>query len=318
MKKITIALAIYKPNPGWLAQQLTSLNEQTYPNIELFIMDDCPEEPVSMKLLTNHLTNIPFHYHQNEQNLGSTKTFEKLTKLADGDYIAYCDQDDIWEKDKLTILVNELEKTSALLVFSDVTIIDRNDAMIADSMKKLRKQHHFYSGSDLANKLLVKNFVTGCTMLIRSDIAKAAIPFPDEMIHDHYLALCCAISGNIHFVNLPLVRYRQHNHNQTGILNKVFDKATYLNEHILPFDHTLAMLQQRFQTNTKLVDYLVSLRVWLKHRTIWWQKYDQESLQYLWRNRHLNLPTTYFELILARLPKPCFDLALYMIKKSWI
>lgn len=42
---------------------------------------------------------------QNKKNIGSNKTFELLTSIADGDYIAYCDQDDIWEQPSIHFFI---------------------------------------------------------------------------------------------------------------------------------------------------------------------------------------------------------------------
>ena len=44
---VSILLAVYKPNEAWFIEQLISLNEQTYENIELLVYDDCPDFPSS-------------------------------------------------------------------------------------------------------------------------------------------------------------------------------------------------------------------------------------------------------------------------------
>ena len=91
--------------------------------------------------------------------------------------------------EKLKILKNEIEQTGALLVCSDMYVIDGKGHQTADSITKVRRHHVFLSGTGLADKLLFRNFVTGCTMLMRTNIAKAAISFCPYMVHDHYLAL---------------------------------------------------------------------------------------------------------------------------------
>ena len=64
----------------------------------------------------------------------------------------------------------------------------------------------------------MSNFVTGCAMMVKKDIAKKAIPFEETLIHDQWISIIAAINGKIEFINKPLVRYRQHSFNQTGIL----------------------------------------------------------------------------------------------------
>ena len=60
--------------------------------------------------------------------LGSNRTFERLTEEAEGEYFAYCDQDDVWLPEKLAVLQEALEREKALLVCSDMYIIDGGGA----------------------------------------------------------------------------------------------------------------------------------------------------------------------------------------------
>ena len=73
-----------------------------------------------------------------------------------------------------------------------MAIIDENGNQTADSITKVRRHHVFRSGEGLAPKLLISNFVTGCTTLIDANAAREAVPFCPYMVHDHYLAVWCA------------------------------------------------------------------------------------------------------------------------------
>lgn len=97
---VSILMAVYKPNKKWIVEQLDSLNEQTYENIELLVYDDCPEFPISEELIGKYITNFSYVVVSGTKNEGSNKAFEELTKIANGEFFAYCDQDDIWEKEK--------------------------------------------------------------------------------------------------------------------------------------------------------------------------------------------------------------------------
>ena len=108
-----------------------------------------------------------------------------------------------------------MERTGALLVCSDMYVMDGEGRVKADSITKVRRHHRFRSGSGLAKDLLFSNFVTGCTMLISASESKDAVPFCPYYIHDQYLALFCAEHGKVQSVLLPLIRYRIHCNNQT-------------------------------------------------------------------------------------------------------
>ena len=67
----------------------------------------------------------------NEVTLGSTKNFEKAILRCSGDAIALCDQDDIWQKDKLERMAQVLESEPDVGgVFSDALLIDENSQPI--------------------------------------------------------------------------------------------------------------------------------------------------------------------------------------------
>jgi glycosyltransferase involved in cell wall biosynthesis len=120
---VSILLAVYKPNETWLIEQLISLNEQTYENIELLVYDDCPNYPVKEYTIKQYITKFSYTLIRGSENKGSNKAFEELTKQGNGDFFAYCDQDDIWESEKIEFLIDLIKKENAVLGYSDMFII---------------------------------------------------------------------------------------------------------------------------------------------------------------------------------------------------
>ena len=224
---VSILLAVYKPNEKWLIEQLVSLNEQSYNNLELLVYDDCPEHPVNEELFNSNITNFSFKIIRRLENKGSNIAFEELTRVGNGEYFAYCDQDDIWEKDKISLMMEKFDEEYVTLVCSDLSIIDENSKKTHESIRDIRKRIIYKSGYGLAKDLLISNFVTGCAMIVRKDIAIKAIPFLDELVHDQWIAIIAALNGKIEFIDKQLIRYRQHSNNQTGILKDVYDKKSY-------------------------------------------------------------------------------------------
>ena len=49
-KQVDILLAVYNPNEEYLIKQLISLNNQTYPNLKLYIFDDCIKKRCNLDL----------------------------------------------------------------------------------------------------------------------------------------------------------------------------------------------------------------------------------------------------------------------------
>lgn len=270
---ISILMAVYEPNMNWLREQLCSLNAQTYPNLRLYVRDDC-SPTVSFEeiqsCVQDCISAFEFVIMRNEKNIGSNKTFEQLTREAEGDCFAYCDQDDVWLPEKLEILLEELKNTDALLVCSDMYIIDGEGKVVADSITKVRRHHQFLTGNHLSSHLIFSNFVTGCTMLIRASVAKDAMPFCPYYIHDQYLALFCSERGKIVSVRKPLIQYRIHGNNQTMDMVGVEDKKSYLNVRIGLVQHRLLWLKSHFDGSAEFQKALEEGLIWTNAREKNW------------------------------------------------
>lgn len=316
---ISILMAVYEPRMDWLRQQLASLNEQTYPNLRLYIRDDCsptvPYEQIQ-SCVQDCITRFPYVITRNEKNLGSNATFELLTKEAEGDLFAYCDQDDVWLPEKLTVLQKAMERERAVLVCSDMYIIDGDGKQVADSITKVRRHHVFRSGTDLTRGLLTSNFVTGCTMLVQSDAAKRAIPFCPYMVHDHYIALCCAAEGMVYSSPERTIRYRIHGGNQTGIMSGVRDKESYLNVRIGAVEEKLRWLEKYFPYHDDLNKSIHRRLRWVHARKENWQKKGHAGE--LWQLRDCGRQVTLYEILAARLPEKLFMRTINLARKNVI
>ena len=313
--KVSVLLSVYKPNPAWLKEQLISLNKQTYGNIELAVYDDCPSAPLDEEVLKQHITAFPYTLIRGEKNIGSTASFAKLTEIAAGDYISYCDQDDIWCEDKIERMVNVLSETSSPLVCSDMYIIDKDGNKTANSITEIRKRHIFYDGEGLAERLVLKNFVTGCALMIKSDIAKSALPFPNEFVHDEWLAICAALQGKIEVIREPLLGYRQHGKNQTGVLFGVFDKESYFSERILKYSERTKVLKSRLY-ETSLREMLDGLTEFYSARERYFRKASLSDMKIMLRYKKYGKSAVYLELLMKLMPKWLFKKVINGIKSG--
>lgn len=317
--QISILMAVYEPRMDWLRAQLQSLNAQTYPDLRLYLRDDC-SPTVSYEdieeCVRECITHFPYTLARNEENLGSNGTFERLTREADGELFAYCDQDDIWLPEKLTLLQETMQRENALLVCSDMYVIDGAGRQTADSITKVHRHHVFRSGTDLAEGLLSRNFVTGCTMLVRADSARRAVPFCPYMVHDHYIALCCAAEGRVYSSPEKTIRYRIHGSNQTGTMAGVESKSDYLRVRIRGAEDKLRWLEANFPYRESLRD-AIRLRIrWMTAREENWKGIGHAGA--LWRLRRCGRQISIYELIAARLPQWLFMRTIDLARRNVI
>ena len=310
---ICILLATYEPRLDWLRELLLSLNGQTYPNLFLRVRDDGSARPTFEAVCTligSTVTAFPYAIERNETNLGSNRTFELLTAEGSGAYFAYCDQDDLWLPEKLSVLAEILDRTGAGLACSDVIPVDEGGKPLANSITEIRPRHVFRCGVGLAPELVYRNFVMGCTMLIRGDIAKAALPFAQNMVHDHYLAFYTAREHGIEVAPRPLVQYRLHEGNQTGVLVRVHTKEEYLTLYLQPFCRRVAELRDRFPE-----DVPEEAARWADARVAN-AAHRAGGFRALFALRRVNRAATLFELLALRFPEPLFRLVVGLIQRG--
>ena len=92
---VCVLLSAYKPDLKFFAEQLDSIDKQTFP-LTLLVRNDCPESDSLERFIQAHITKNAYRYYHGDNNLGYVKSFEALLSLAEGDYVVLCDQDDIW------------------------------------------------------------------------------------------------------------------------------------------------------------------------------------------------------------------------------
>lgn len=312
-KAITVVMALYKPNMKWLEEELLSIKAQTYKNFQVLAWNDCPEDTYDYDyFFRKYLGDISFKIFHGEKNMGSNGAFEKLTAFVDTPYVAYCDQDDIWCHDKLEVLLNTIEAKKATLVFSDMAVINENSQLVSENIAGVRPRQKFYEGKVALEHLLAKNFVTGCTMMMKTDIAKSALPFPKSVFHDWWLAVCAAIKGDIAMAPKPLMKYRIYSGNQSAVLKGVTDKKSYYEVRIKNHKDFIDHVVNVFGTNNQLMiaqQWNYAREAYYFHPTFG----NFKKLLTEWSN---NRSTIFFEIVLPFVPAYLFKQIVGMVQSG--
>lgn len=319
MAQITIALALYKPNMRWLEEELQSIEYQTYQDFKLLVWNDCPEDEKDyLPVFRKYLSRIPVSVYKGEENLGSNGAFEKLTELTDTPYIAYCDQDDVWLPEKLEMLKSAIEKRDVDLVCSNMNVIDAGDHLVAKRIEDVRPHQKAPRGNDLFSTLLSRNFVTGCTILMRTSCAKAAIPFANNLYHDHWLAICAAMGKGIYMIQKSLINYRISGENQTATLKGIRTKEDYYKHKILLDDKRLQEIGARIHATGIYREAIMERKRWVAFRKNYVQEPSFSSFLQLYGKRKCGMGITFFELVLPFMPDRLFSKLIFNIQKGKI
>ncbi len=209
---------------AFIAEQLRSIVEQTVPPGEIVISDDASGDGTAQLVREFAATADPairFVVVENAEPLGVARDFEQAIRTTTGDFIALSDQDDVWHPGRLeAVLERFAEGPELLLVSGDARLVDAGGAPLGLTLfaaLEIRESDiaSINSGHAL-DELFRRNLVTGATTVIRRRLFDLAAPFPAPWVHDEWLAMIAAATGEIGVLAQQLTDYRQHGSNQIG------------------------------------------------------------------------------------------------------
>lgn len=202
-KKVTILLSTYN-GEKYIKEQIDSILNQTYTNIQLIVRDDgsC-DKTVSILKQYEKEKKLVLYIGENK---GFVSSFFELLKKEQSDYYAFADQDDVWKDDKIERAVNKLEKEDAnipLLYCSNYTIYDEH--------RKKEKKHKSIKNVSFANSL-VECIAPGMTMVINKKAADTVLEKSSRQCyyHDWWLYMICVSLGKVVYDDYSSVIYRRH------------------------------------------------------------------------------------------------------------
>ncbi len=224
---VSVALCTYD-GERWLPAFLDGLLAQTRPPVELVVSDDGSRDR-TLDLIRDFAAVSPFpvRVSSTPRRLGSTFNFEIAFGACTGDLIAPADQDDVWAPRKLEQMATAMEARGLAMGFSDGTVIDAFGRPVATTLWKgvgfgSREQRAF--AHDPLGLLLRRSVVTGAAMMFRSRYLDRLLPFPGVlngpgslMLHDRWIALVLAAVADVGAVAEPLIAFRRHVGQQTGL-----------------------------------------------------------------------------------------------------
>lgn len=207
-KKVKVLLSAYN-GERYIAQQIDSILEQSFKNIEIYVRDDGSSDK-TVQIVEEYEKTGRVHLEKGE-NTGFIKSFFWLVENSgDADYYAYADQDDVWFPDKIAMAMEKLEKTEEdkpVLYFSAYDFYD----------EKLNFVAHQKAGKRCPT---FRNALVDCMPLgFNSVFNRAACEqmrahLPKHSCgHDWWTYLVCQGLGEVIYDERATVKYRRHNRN---------------------------------------------------------------------------------------------------------
>ncbi len=240
--KVSIVMPTYN-GEKYIQETLEAIVKQTYTNWELIVCDDGSTDgtlEIIGRMAEIH-PNIKIHKFTHVGNPAILRN--KGIRLAEGEYIALCDQDDLWDRQKLELQIKVVKKHNAKFVAGRNAIIDSTGKILAQSSDN--KIFQFIEKRGLINEkqpfippfyLLLGNFIMNSTMLVKKNLYEELGYLSEAVEHrgieDYEFILRVIAAGyKIYYLSNQLIGYwRTHSTNLSNEIGSVQKLKTILRD----------------------------------------------------------------------------------------
>jgi len=213
----------------FVRDSVDSILRQTHTDWELIIIDDCSADDAWETIQAFARCDRRIKAIKHAHNLGASKSRNDGLRIAEGDFIGFCDADDIWEPDKLRHQLELLRNNPGFdLVYCDAIIIDEEGQPTGRRFSQIFPPPRLPSG-ELFGKLMSRNFINMQSVLMRRECVRRVGYFDEKIkwIEDWWYWVQLSRHHRFLYSKEPLARYRVHSrstnlvHKRGGSINRV-------------------------------------------------------------------------------------------------
>ena len=225
--------------PPIVDQDSSSDGEQSLSSLEKSdgLSSDDNSSDSTVKIIKEYQNKYPkkiFLIPHEEKFRSAKKNFSFIfSKIPKCDYYMFSDQDDVFDKEKISYLlwytIKEEETSSQVLSYCDSTVVNQNLEIISPSLIEYSNKQLYQE--NLLEHLLVENYFPGCAMMFNHALkVKIKSIYEETEMHDWWVTLVGGLTGKIVFVDKSLHLYRQHDNNVVGahqnnsLITKIFTR----------------------------------------------------------------------------------------------
>jgi glycosyltransferase involved in cell wall biosynthesis len=231
MSIVSIILPCFN-HEKYISQCIKSILTQSYKDFELIIIDDCSDDG-SRDIIDEYLNKddrIVAIF--NNENKGPGSSRNSGIEISRGDFIAFCDSDDVWERDKIETQLSVFKGNNDYdVVHSDAYIINENGNRTGQKFSELYQKNMRLNGA-IFYDLCKTNFINTQTVMMKKKCINSAGLFPIEnrVAEDWVYWVKIAKSHNFFYIARPLANYRIHDKNtNTDSLSYTMNRIKAIN-----------------------------------------------------------------------------------------
>lgn len=221
-KNIVVLMSTYN-GEKYLEEQMNSLFSQKDVNISILVRDDGSTDRTKI-MLEEWSIKEKIKWYEGH-NIGPAKSFlDLINKAPDSDYYAFCDQDDIWDEDKLVIAIQEMSR----LKKKGPSMYHCLAGKVDENLKPI-PTYPMETSNTLGFNLTTP--ATGCTMVFNKELLELSKRYTPRFcaMHDLWLhRICVALDGNIIYDPISHIKYRLHGSNSNGKKRNLVQKILYM------------------------------------------------------------------------------------------
>lgn len=208
--RVSVIVPVYNAEK-YIASTLASIIAQDYENFDIHVVDDCSTDASAAVVRRYCLEDSRIQYHRTEKNCGGPAGPRNIgVAAAAGEFIAFCDSDDIWVPHKLSVQMSVAESTGAKLICGQIKDFEDETKIpifsISNTPIRCKKISH--------RKLLIKNWIALSSVVVKRSVLQKIGPFNEARSHvavedyDMWLRITGAGESALR-IDMPLVHYRK-------------------------------------------------------------------------------------------------------------
>jgi len=205
LQLVDVLLGLYEPDEK-LFELLDSVQNQSSVRVQLIVSWDSHTDIRIQERISGMFNQVIFLSGPNQ---GPCANYLHMLKYSKSEFVAFCDQDDIWKPFHLERSISRLS-TSAL-----------NPAMSYSACLEFGKGPERIWPQQVIPRItsyIFENPARGCTIVMNSAGREILVDFPTAkvLMHDWLALLAIQLSGEVLFGAVPEVEYRLHSKNTIG------------------------------------------------------------------------------------------------------
>lgn len=195
---------------SYIEDAIQSILCQSYTNFELIVVDDASIDQTSS--IVQRLDDHRIHYHRNDHNMGVAATLNVAVEMANGQYLARMDADDIASSERLRIQVEYLDN------HPDVGVCGTG-VFLYDGIRDYKTRLFSSSTYQIAVDLLFGSALAHPTVMMRRTLfTNLGVKYDADYYgcEDYRLWTQLITNTAFHNISEPLLHYRKHNNQITA------------------------------------------------------------------------------------------------------